>query len=251
MGIAVGDVDGDLVPDVFTTNFADDTNALHAGAAGRPGAPAWDDRTRQYALGAVSRPFLGWATAFLDLDHDGDEDLLVFNGHVYPHATVATMDSGYRQTPLLFERVGPRFERVSAERAGPWLAEEHCDRSAAFGDLDGDGDVDAVVSGVNQPLRVLRNDRDGGDWLIVALRDARPRSRNHRGLGARVVLEAPSGRQVRWVHGGGSYQAASEPVAHFGLADGRQVALEVLWPDGTRQRAEGVVPSRRLVLEHP
>ena len=156
-----------------------------------------------------------------------------------------------RQTPLLFERAGPRFERVSPETAGAWLAEERCDRSAAFGDLDGDGDVDAVVSGVNQPLRVLRNDRDGGSWLAVALRDARPASKNHRGLGARVVLESRAGRQVRWVHGGGSYQAACEPVAHFGLADDGPVALEVTWSDGTRQLVPDLRPSRRVVVEHP
>ena len=186
MGIAIGDVNADGRPDVFTTNFADDTNTLRVSLPGT--AAAWEDRTRQYNLGAVSRPFLGWATGFFDFDHDGDEDLLVFNGHVYPTATIETMDSTYRQTPLLFERAGARFERVLPDRAGPWLAEAHVDRSAAFGDLDGDGDVDVVVGERGGPVRVLENDGARGHWLSVALADRRAGVGNRHGLGSRVVL---------------------------------------------------------------
>ena len=249
MGIAIADVDGDLAPDVFTTNFANDTNTLFVSV----GAGVFDDRTRQYALGMVSRPFLGWATSFADFDHDGDEDLVVFNGHVYPQATVETMDSPYRQVPLLFEREGPRFERVDASRAGEWLDVARCDRSAAFGDLDLDGDVDVVVAGVGERIRVLENDGARGHWLSVALADRRPASKNRRGLGARVRLVAGDATQVRWIFGGGSYQSSSEPVAHFGLGASTPPppTIEVLWPDGARQTLDGVAIDRRIVVEHP
>jgi hypothetical protein len=246
MGIAVGDVNADGRPDVFTTNFADDTNTLRVSLADGSG---WDDRTRQYNLGAVSRPFLGWAAAFHDFDLDGDEDLVVFNGHVYPTATLDTMDSTYRQTPLLFERAGARFERVAPERAGPWLAQAHVDRSAAFGDLDGDGDVDMVVAERGGPVRVLENDGARGPFVSVALVDARPGRGDRHGLGSRIVLRQEGSVQTRWIVSGGSFQAASSPVAHFGLASDRPVSLEVTWPDGTTQALEGVAVGRTVEVK--
>jgi len=246
MGIAIGDVNGDGRPDVFTTNFANDTNTLRVSV---PGQAAWEDRTRQYNLGSVSRPFLGWATMFYDFDHDGDEDLVVFNGHVYPVATPETMDSTYRQTPLLFERAGGRFERVDADRAGPWLAEAHVDRSAAFGDLDGDGDIDIVVGELNGRVRVLQNDGAGGHHLIVELADRRPGVGNRHGLGSRIALRQGGAAQTRWVFSGGSFQAASAAYAHFGLPTGDPVELDITWSDGVRQKLEDVRVDRHMVVD--
>jgi hypothetical protein len=246
MGIAIADVNGDGRPDVFTTNFADDTNTLRVSL---PGEGGWDDRTRQYNLGAVSRPFLGWATAFHDFDLDGDEDLIVFNGHVYPTAKLDTMDSTYRQTPLLFERDGARFVRVAAERAGAWLAETHVDRSAAFGDLDGDGDVDVVVAERGGPVRILENDGAKGPYLAVALVDARPGVGNRRGIGSKVVLRQGPRVETRWIVGGGSFQAASTTAAHFGVATGEPIAIEVTWSDGTVQRVDGIATGRIVTIE--
>ncbi|MCH2148890.1 MAG: VCBS repeat-containing protein, partial [Phycisphaerales bacterium] len=93
MGVAIADVNGDARPDIFTTNFSSDTNTLHIAAPDG----LWDDRTSAMGLGLASRRMLGWASAFADLDHDGDEDLLMVNGHVYPQATLETMDSQYMQ----------------------------------------------------------------------------------------------------------------------------------------------------------
>ena len=240
MGIAVGDVDGDGLPDVFTTNFMADVNTLHLNL----GDLRFEDRTRAYGLALESRPFLGWSTAFVDLDHDADEDLLVVNGHVYPDTI--TEPQGWRrlQEPLLFERVGERFRRVRGDVAGAWLEEPHQDRGAAFGDLDRDGDVDVVVSELGGPVRVLENVGAPGAWLVVELADRRAGSGNPRGLGARVELLAGGVTQVRWVASGLSYQSSSWSAAHFGLgAHEGAVELVVRWPDGVEQRVE--VPSAR------
>ncbi|MCH7798270.1 MAG: VCBS repeat-containing protein, partial [Planctomycetes bacterium] len=105
MGIAVGDVDGNGHPDLFTTNFSSDTNTLHLNLGGG----LFDDRTSQFGLAAVSRPFLSWGTGFYDFDLDGDEDLFIASGHVYPEADTHELDSDYRQPPQLFERRGRRF----------------------------------------------------------------------------------------------------------------------------------------------
>jgi hypothetical protein len=244
MGIAIGDVNADLKPDVFTTNFANDTNTLRVST--KEGF-FYTDRTSQYGVGQVSRPFLGWGTGFFDFDLDGDEDLIVINGHVYPNATRETMDSTYRQTPLLFAREGARFERVEAAEAGEWLAREHVDRSCAFGDLDRDGDVDIVVAGVNEKVRVLRNDARG-HWLEIELADERPGIGNRHGLGARIVVTTGSSVQVRWITSGGSYQAVSAPWAHVGLLGTEKSAIDVVWPDGTKHHADGVAADQHFVI---
>ncbi len=179
MGIAVGDLNGDGQPDLFTTNFADDTNTLFVSV---PGRALWNDATQSYGLGAVSRPFVGWATWLADFDEDGDEDLVVFDGHVYPQATPATMNSSFRQTPLLFARQGAHFERVLPETAGAWLSEEHVDRSAVFGDLDGDGDVDAARPAQRRQRRALARGRAARRTEGVE-ESPRPRREAHAALG--------------------------------------------------------------------
>ncbi|MHC5001585.1 MAG: CRTAC1 family protein [Planctomycetota bacterium] len=232
MGIAIGDVDGNGWADVFTTNFSSDTNTLHLNFDGR----FFDDRTQAWGLGLVSRPYLGWACGLFDLDHDGDEDLLIVNGHVYAEATPESMDSSYEQPPLLFDRDGARFRRVDADEAGAWLGEARRGRSAVFGDLDGDGDVDAVLGGVDEPLQLLRNDAEGGSWLIVALADERPGSGNSRGLGARLELRAGERVLRRWLFTGGGFQSSGAPRVHFALPGPPETArLVVTWPDGVEQ----------------
>ena len=147
MGIAIADVNGNKRPDVFTTNFSSDTNTLHTNDA----SGYFDDRTKRFGLGIMSRLHLGWSCGFHDFDLDGDEDLFIVNGHVYPEASLDTMDSPREQTVLLVERVGDRFIQIEQKQA-------YRDRSAVFGDLDTDGDIDIIVGQRGGDIRVLRND---------------------------------------------------------------------------------------------
>ena len=247
MGIAVADVDANGYPDLFTTNFSSDTNTLHLSLDGT----FFDDRTQQFGLALISRPYLGWSCGFFDFDLDGDEDLLMFNSHVYPQATMDAMDSDYEQTPLLFERDGRRFARRTEPQISSFLDERHRDRAAVFGDLDHDGDIDVIVSELNGPIRVLRNDHRGGNWLSIELRDERETSRNHRGLGSRIELIYPNGTQRRWIYTGG-YQTSIAPYAHFGLpADVIDVAAVIVWPDGYTQRIESLQTKARHIIRRP
>ena len=246
MGIGIADVDGNGFPDVFTTNFSSDTNTLHLNLDGT----FFDDRTMQFGLGMVSRPFLGWSCGFYDFDLDGDEDLLIVNGHVYPQASMEAINSSYRQQPLLFARVGPRFSRVTDPSVATFLHEPYRDRPAVFGDLDQDGDIDVIVGELNGPIRVLRNDCAGGNWLIVELRDPRASAGNHRGLGSSVEVIYDAVTQRRWIYSGGGFQSSSAQYAHFGLPGGvPTVTVEITWPDGYHQRRESVFVKQHLVVQ--
>ena len=243
MGIALGDVDGNGRPDLFTSNFSSDTNTLHLNLDGR----FFDDRTAAYGLGAPSRALLGWAAGFFDFDHDGAEDLLVVNGHVYPQASVERMDSAYAQPPLLFRREGDRFRRLDS--AGAWPMEPRVDRTAVFADFDDDGDIDVVIGELNGPLRLVANESNPARdrWLRVRLRDDRPGVANRRGVGAAITLEGAGAVQRRWLWSGGPFQSNLVPEAHFGFASPTApLAVLVRWPDGFEQRVEGVSPGEVL-----
>jgi hypothetical protein len=171
------------------------------------------------------------------------------NGHVYPQATRASMDSEYAQRPLLMERRGGRFHALS--EAGAWKLEPQVDRTAVFADLDRDGDVDAVVAGLNQPLRVLRNDHDAADdWLVVEPRDTRAGVGNRHAVGAMVEVAAAQGVQRRWIVGGGPFQSNNAPEAHFGIPkDAGPLTVTVRFPDGFTMTEKVDAPGRRVVLD--
>ena len=261
MGLAIADVDGNGFPDKFTTVFSSDTNALHMNLDGR----FFEDRSQQFGLAMISRPFLGWSTAFYDFDHDGDEDLFMVNGHVYPEATMESMDSEFAQPPLLFARDGKRFRRVQPGESNPWLGQKHRDRNAVFGDFDSDGDIDIIIGELNGPIRVLRNEMIGGDanvnpngtakdWLIVELSDGRSGIKNRRGLGSRIELQATdesdaASKQRRWLVTGGGFQSSGAPYVHFAVPHAREVSLTVIWTDGSRQQISNVQLGQRLRVE--
>jgi len=247
MGVAVADVDDNGLPDLFSTSFSDDSDVLHLNM----GRGLFEDRTSQFGLGLITRPFLSWACGFYDFDLDADEDLFITQGHVYPEAATGKIDSDYAQPPLLFERDGRRFRR-NMDAAGMLRTPIH-GRAAAFGDLDGDGDVDIVLTTLNGPVQVLRNEAAGGNRLVVELRQS---GGNRRAYGS-VVEAACCGRtQRRWLTGGGSFQAVNAPAAYFGCRHAANAAsqpssasLTITWPDGTATKVGEVGWNQRVIVD--
>jgi hypothetical protein len=239
MGIGLADADGNGAPDLFLTVFSDDTNTLHLNL----GDGFFDDRSAQLGLAAVSRPYLGWGCGLYDFDLDGDEDLFVANGHVYPEMDEA--GASWAQPPLLLARRGARFEPACSQL---WCERRTHGRATAFGDLDGDLDPDVLMTTLNGPLAVLRNEAPPGRALVVRLATPPP---NRHATGSMVELETPVGTQRRWITGGGSYQSVDQPDAFFGLGDataGATVTLRVRWPGGAASEIRGVPIGRLVVL---
>src|SRR5262245_9201570 len=144
MGVAIGDFDRNGTMDVFKTNFAGDTSTLYANT----GRGYCDDRTFAGGIGVNTR-WLGWATAFVDLDKDGWLDIFLANGHVYPEVEQLKTEAGYRQRKVVYLNRGDGGFTDVTERLGPPANLPRAARGAAFGDVDNDGDVDVLVNNIH------------------------------------------------------------------------------------------------------
>jgi hypothetical protein len=151
-----------------------------------------------------------------------------------------------KQLPLLFENRGGRFVNV-APAAGPYLAEPHLGRGVAAGDLDNDGDVDLVLSPINEPAAILINESPNANhWLRVRLIGAKSQ---RDAVGALVTLSTSAGQQIRQVKGGGSYLSQSELHCFFGMPEDAELEqLTIRWPSGTVQEVTDLTRDRSIIV---
>ena len=245
MGIGCGDVDGDGREDLVVTNFSGENNALYQSKGDR----GFRERSGPAGIAGPSMPDLGWGTALVDLDLDGDLDHFVFNGHVYPQADNPGTDTSYGQISKLYRNDGAGRFAPEPLYGGP----ARVMRASTFGDIDGDGDLDLVAIELDGPVRVLRNTtlpREGGPhWLRVRLRSG---SGNRYALGARVVALAGDRRRASEIRTSGGYQASIAPEVHFGLGSATKLdSLSVRWPSGREQTLTEVAVDRVLLIEEP
>jgi enediyne biosynthesis protein E4 len=236
MGVDFGDANGDGHLDIFVTNFSHETNTLYVGSS----SGLFTDETEEVGLSTPSLGPLGWGTRFVDLDNDGDEDLFVANGHVYPGVESVDATTSYRQQNQIFLNDG----RGSFTEAA-WSAEAKSNRGAAFGDLDRDGDPDVVVSAIDGRPSILRNDFAVGARFIGLVLVGRESNRD--GAGARVHLRSASRAQVKEAHASGSVLSSNDPRLLFGLGASKDPEIEVRWPSGAQLRL-GAVPVDRYVV---
>ena len=235
MGVAIGDVDGDGLPDVLITDIAGETFTLYVSSD----AGLFVDKSSASGLSAVDFPYTGMSCGFLDFDNDGDLDLAVVNGRVVRGAAPAgdageDFWSGYAERNLLFTGDGGGRFADARKEAGTFASLAEPTIGLAMGDIDGDGDVDMVTSDVGYRVRVYRNDapRPGSHWLSV-----RALVGKRYGLGARIIVLAGARKHYGLVLRSAGYLSSNDARVHFGLGSAEKVeAIEVTWPDGSRER---------------
>ena len=243
MGIAVGDLEGNGRDDIVVTNFSDDYNTVYRNT----GAPPFPDVTQAIGLGGPSLPYLGWGTQLLDFDFDGDLDLFVANGHVFPVVDTVDFGTWYRQRNQVFANDSGRFVEVGSpgSPAGPGLAVVESSRAAVAADMDGDGDDDLFVTNIDAAPTLLRNDTPPRHrWIRVRLSG---RASNRDGIGARVIVRAGALELGRTVQTAAGYLGSNDPTLGFGLGVAGSAEIEVRWPSGQVDRV-GTVPAESLVL---
>lgn len=241
MGLAFGDYDHDGDPDVLVTTFAEEPYTLY-----RNDGQFFTDVSAAAGIAAPTYVPLGFGTAFLDVDQDGWLDLFFANGHVEQYINQRSHTQTFAQANQLFlnDGAGAFHERPD----GLPRDDVRVHRGVAAGDIDGDGDLDLVVTSLNDRPTLLRNDSRGGHWLTLDLRSAHG---SPSVIGARVRVQSSGVTQTGWVVGGATYLSQSDYAVHFGLGPATRVEqVEITWPDGAKQVLTGVAADQRLVVHH-
>ncbi len=228
MGVAVGDVDGDQLLDLFVTNFENETNTFYRQVA----TGLFEDVTTQIGLSEPSRPVLGFGTELIDADNDGWLDLIVTNGHIN-HFHRA--DRPYKMTSQFFRNDhGNRFKLERPAQLGEFFATPILGRGLVQFDWNKDGLSDVLISRIDGPTSLLTNDTRTNNrslqiWLTgtVCNRDA---------IGATVVLHTDRRKILSVLTGSGGYMSCNEACLQYGLSqDEKAQTLEVTWPGGQKQ----------------
>jgi hypothetical protein len=232
MGVDADDLDGDGLPDLYSTAFARETNTFFRNR----GRCQFLDMTHGSGLGPPSWHHLGFGTAFLDVNRDGRLDIVVANGHVSANVDEdGDPNNTFRQVAQLYHNLGDgRFQEVS-KLAGPYFRERHVGRGLAVCDYDNDGRQDLVFSNSGEPAVLLHNEStDPHHWLRLDLQGTKS---NRDAVGARVTVTVGGRRLVRHRKGGGSYCSSSDPRLFFGLGPATEVGeVEIRWPSGAVQK---------------
>ena len=239
MGVDIGDFDGDGDLDLFMTHLVKETNTLYV----NDGSAMFSDKTRALGLAEPSFAMTGFGTSFVDYDNDGWLDLVVVNGAVsmIQDLVRAGDPSPYHQPNQLFRNLGDStFEDVS-EQAGDVFSRSESSRGLALGDLDNDGDMDAVLTNNGGPARVLEN-RVGSaaQWIGLQLIHDSTVDGGTDVVGATALVRiAGTKRQLlRSVRTAGSYASSHDPRLLFGLganSSRADISVEVTWPGGSRE----------------
>jgi hypothetical protein len=244
MGVAVANVAGEGPLDVYVTNFSEDFSTLFRAMGGG----LFEDASKETGIGPITYMPMSWGTAFGDFDNDGDLDLVEANGHIYPQIDAHPKIVGtYRQRNTLMENGGrdasPQFRDVTAQ-AGPGFQIVESSRGLATGDYDNDGDLDILISNLDAPPTLLRNDSAGGSWLTVTCVIPKGPSPP---IGTTITLKAKGTVQRRDIASNGSFLSSHDPRAHFGLGSIAIVdEIDVRWPDGTHT-AQRNIPARQFL----
>jgi len=248
MGLSVEDFDGDGDFDVYRTNFDFEANCLHVS----DGKGMFTDEAQELGLAEPSMDRLGWGGGFFDADCDGDLDIFVANGHVFPQAKEIGM-SGWLMQSQLFEAVqdGEATKYVDATaRAGADLGLPRSARGAAFADADNDGDVDVLVVDMDETPRLLENRTPRrGHWISVRTIGSES---NRDGIGAVVQVQAGGKKWAREMRTTQGLYSSHDPRLHFGLGEVDRVELvEVSWPSGRKSRVDHPPIDQPLLMKEP
>jgi len=245
MGVDAADYDGSGRQSLVIGNFSNEMMALYA----NEGNGLFVDEAPTSAIGKASLLKLTFGAFFFDYDLDGRLDIFGANGHVADDISAVQPRVTYAQAPHLFRNLGSRrFEEVGAT-SGKALQQPMVARGAAYGDYDGDGDLDVLVTVNNGAARLLRN--DGGERSHRLRLQLRGAAVNRDAIGAVARVTQASGASP-WlmVKTGSSYCSQSELPLTFGLGAGKTVSkIEVTWPDGKRDTLPGTDANQVLTIE--
>jgi ASPIC and UnbV./FG-GAP repeat. len=246
MGSDFRDLNNDGRPDIWYTAVEHQSFPLLI----NKGNGEFDDLTQANGLQAT-KEMSGWGNGIFDFDNDGWKDLFVVRANVLDNISELTPNRKYPEPNSIFRNLGNgKFADVGST-AGPDFQLEAAHRGAAFGDLFNDGRIDAVVSVLNGPVKILRNvSETSNHWILLKLVGSKS---NRMGIGAQIRVTTEDGRsQWNEVTSAVGYTSSSDSRVHFGLGKNPRIReVEIRWPSGTRQTIKDVAADQILTIEEP
>jgi hypothetical protein len=238
MGVDMCDFNNDGKFDLWVANFEAESFALYR----NQNAGLFLHVSETMGVTRLGGAFVGFGTAWADWDFDGDEDVIVTNGHVLYLSKSAPM----RQHALLLRNDGTRINRIFFA-PNEYLGQTHVGRGLVATDLDNDGDLDVVISHINDPVAVLENQVQRlGDWLAVELIGTKS---NRFGIGTTLTLETDKGNFVRHAKGGSSFLSSQDPRIYFGIPQGAKIKqLKIVWPIGSEETVTGLESNQQVTV---
>ncbi len=215
--------------------------------------------------GGVDESDWTWCVAFMDVDLDGYEDLLVANGHAFdiqdfdateriqrqgrPRSAEAAREHLLQFPPLHTPNYAFRNQGnlTFAETGAEWgFDSKRVSHGMVLADLDNDGDLDVVVNCLNAPPLLYRNTSDR-PRLAVRLKGNSP---NTKGIGASIQVTGFGPPQTQQILAGGRYLSSDEPVRVFAAGSiTNELTVEVTWRSGLRTLVSSVSPNSYLEVE--
>ena len=244
MGLDFRDFNNDSYPDIAYVALRGQTFPIYRNTA----KGDFVEVTTPSGIHAGSLRMSGFGAAFYDFDNDGWKDLFVSRGHVAWHGPPGSV---INEPNAVFRNLGAsgKWQPLTAE-AGFTDATSGRHRGCAFGDFDGDGRIDAVVTGLNMDAELWMNrSPHPGHWLDVALRGVKS---NRDGIGARIKVVTKAGAQYNHQTSSVCYASSSLGPVHFGLgAEANATRMEITWPSGIVQTMNNVAADRVVIVTEP
>jgi len=223
-------------------------------------------------LAGISNTDWSWAPLFADYDNDGWKDLFVTNGYTrdftnldflkYMNDYIQTVGRLKRENVLellthmpasdvvnyAFKNEGDlHFSNVSKS----WgINQPSNSNGAAYADLDNDGDLDLVISNINKPAFIYRNEarqQSSHHYIKLQLKGS---DKNTAGIGARIQLFSNGQQQVLEQMPTRGFQSTVSNILHFGLGTVSTIdSLRITWQRGKSQLLLQPKADQLLVLD--
>jgi hypothetical protein len=246
MGSDFRDINNDGLPDIWHTAVEHESFPLYINHAKRD----FVNMTSANGLQPTIR-MSGWGNGIFDFDNDGWKDLFAARANVMDNISELIPSQPYPEPNSVFRNLGNgKFTEVSA-RAGDDFQKPTPHRGVAFGDIDNDGRIDAVVTSLGAPVQLFHNVSSGNNhWILLKLLGTRS---NRMGIGAQIHLVTPDGRsQWNEVTTAVGYASSSDSRVHFGLGSSARIkVLEIRWPSGVKQAMHNIAVDRVMTVEEP
>ncbi len=242
MGLDFRDYDNDGYPDILIVALNNQTFPVFRNKGGK----GFEEVTTPSGMRRLSRSMAGYGAGFYDFDNDGWKDIFVTRGHV---ESIPKPGTDIDQPNTVFRNLGAsgQWRSLTAE-AGLDAAPPARHRGCAFGDFDGDGRVDVVVTALGKEAEIWMNRTEGaGHWLDISLEGTKS---NRDGIGAVVKIVTGAGTQFNHMTTSVGYASSSHGPIHFGLgAEDKAKQIEIRWPSGIVQMLQDVAANRVLAVK--